>query len=289
MKSPKNNKWLNYTILCVIVIYIYFFVCASFPFVLRRTVPFLIALTDKEWAVFLGSCTGGVLGGIGTVIAMVITVRSGFEMQKESREDALRQMQENIKQRDAEKKADLEQSRRIQRTMFVDNVATEIGLFITQLSRCANTELEAKATEKELAESSEKLAKIDTQLREIVASSEKNSAATVEDFVKLNIMRSQLCDERNIEMMRYRELLFRLRENQLWVDRIKVNEIYFSLLNKLTIRTESEYAIQKLKEMKDYNLADFEDRQVLDSWVREQSEELHKAFSQFAKAFIDRS
>jgi len=257
--------------------------------VLRRTVPFLITLTDKDWADFLGNCIGGVLGGIGTVIAMVITVRSGFEMQKESREDTFRQMQENIKQREAERKADLDQNRRIQRTLFADNVATEIGLFITHLSRCANSELNAKTIEKELAESSEKLAKIDTQLKEIVASSEKNGAATVDDFAKLNIMRNQLCDERNTEMMIYRELLFRLRDNQLWVDRIKVNEIYFSLLNKLTIHAESESAIQKLKEMKDYNLADFEDKQELDVWMREQSEGLHKAFSQFARTFTEKN
>jgi len=290
LKSAKRNKWLNYSILCMVVIYIYFFICVSFPFALRRTVPFLIPLTDKEWSEIFGNCIGGVLSGIGTVIAMVITVRSGFEMQEESREDAFRQVQENIKQRDAERKAELEQKRRIERTMFADKVANEIGLFITHLSRCVNSELEAKATEKELAESSEKLAKIDTQLKEIAAFFEKKmSADAIEDYVKLNVMRSPLCDERNAEMMRYRELLFRLRENQLLVDRIKVNEIYFSLLNKLAIHTESEHAIQKLKEMKDYNLADFEDKQGVEVWVREQSEGLHEAFSQFARAYIDRN
>lgn len=68
-------------------IIIYLLAGIGLPFLLKYLIfenQALSNLTNNEWAGFLGSYAGGILGGLGTLISVVFTVSSSFNLQKET-------------------------------------------------------------------------------------------------------------------------------------------------------------------------------------------------------------
>ena len=72
------------------IIVVYVFIGFIIPIVLRHAVfenDVYSKLSNEGWASFLGSYVGGVLGGLGTLIAMYMTIKQTTEIQEENKKD----------------------------------------------------------------------------------------------------------------------------------------------------------------------------------------------------------
>lgn len=73
-----------------ITIVVYILVCVGLPFLFKYCIfesQQMSNLTNNEWAGFLGSYVGGILGGLGTLISVVYTVSSSFDLQNKGKDD----------------------------------------------------------------------------------------------------------------------------------------------------------------------------------------------------------
>lgn len=104
------KKGYSKTIICIILVYAV--VALILPMVFRFTIFENTALSNGELAGALGSYLGGILGGLGTLIAVYITVNN-------SNEYISKELSENRKQ---------------ERQALVNTVAKELGIYITYIS-----------------------------------------------------------------------------------------------------------------------------------------------------------
>lgn len=87
-------------------------------FIFRHSV--YSVLTNGEWASFLGSYIGGVVGGAGTLIALWVTTKETRKVQDEN----LNQLKE-----------DRQLSDKKERKQFADEIAKDIAAYITDISQ----------------------------------------------------------------------------------------------------------------------------------------------------------
>ena len=111
----------------IIVIGIYIILSIIIPIIFKYCIfenPELSNLTNSEWAGFLGSYAGGILGGLGTLIAMWYTVKTSLNIQKENNDAMNIQLQSDIQRRDKES-----------REKFANEIANHLGVYITDISK----------------------------------------------------------------------------------------------------------------------------------------------------------
>ena len=75
------------------IIIIYTTVGIILPFIFKYVIfesTTFSNLSNNEWAGFLGSYVGGILGGLGTLISVFITVKDSRDMQIENKKDTIR-------------------------------------------------------------------------------------------------------------------------------------------------------------------------------------------------------
>lgn len=119
-KSGEKN--VIQTIVFVLVVLAVLAVIALIPWgievwIFRNNIYSVIG--NKEWASFLGSYVGGAIGGIGTLLAVVITTNQTRAIQKKNE-------QQITEDRDAKKKDD--------RRNFINSVIEDVAKFLTDNS-----------------------------------------------------------------------------------------------------------------------------------------------------------
>lgn len=149
MNTQKNDTFLTgkkKSTFCIIVIY--GVVGIILPIVLKYAVFENTAyslMSNEGWASFLGSYIGGVLGGIGTLIAMYLTIRQTTDIQRENKKDTderiiaedLKRNREYTQQlidRRNEKDAEILAYQLERKKEFTDGLAEIIGKYITHIS-----------------------------------------------------------------------------------------------------------------------------------------------------------
>ncbi|MFD2672171.1 hypothetical protein [Marinicrinis sediminis] len=92
------------------------------PFILEYVIfrnQIYSAISNGEWASFLGSFLGGIIGGIGTLVAVYITTLETRRIQEES---------------EVNLEIDRESQRTFNRKKLIDDVAVIVAEFITDIS-----------------------------------------------------------------------------------------------------------------------------------------------------------
>ena len=75
-------------------VFLFFFVVLPIVLVLISKAPFPSGVNSDGWAGFLGSYWGGILGGVATLIAVIVTIKNG---QKEADRETLKEREAKIK------------------------------------------------------------------------------------------------------------------------------------------------------------------------------------------------
>ena len=269
VKIKKNNSWRT----MIIVIGIYIILSIIIPIIFKYCIfenPELSNLTNSEWAGFLGSYAGGILGGLGTLIAMWYTVKTSLNIQKENNDAMNIQLQSDIQRRDKES-----------REKFANEIANHLGVYITDISKYyyANIELEKLEERKEhvaerLSEQEEEEHTFDIHFE------------TMQSYVPMT-SKNRVIPEKNRTERAYVDILHEERRIKEMAIRVKANEEYFIMQTLLKNIPTADNLCAELNEMQ--NRVRDENVELTEKWVEKEKDLLMWNYSEFRKTYIDKS
>ena len=269
VKIKKNNSWRT----MIIVIGIYIILSIIIPIIFKYCIfenPELSNLTNSEWAGFLGSYAGGILGGLGTLIAMWYTVKTSLNIQKENNDTMNIQLQSDIQRRDKES-----------REKFANEIANHLGVYITDISKYyyANIELERLEERKEhvaerLSEQEEEEHTFDIHFE------------ILQSYVPMT-SKNRVIPEKNRTERAYVDILHEERRIKEMAIRVKANEEYFIMQTLLKNIPTADNLCAELNEMQ--NRVRDENVELTEKWVEKEKDLLMWNYSEFRKTYIDKS
>lgn len=235
----KDKKKIVNVIMVIIVIYLVVGIILPFIFkyVIFESTTFS-NLSNNEWAGFLGSYVGGILGGLGTLISVFITVKESRDMQIDNKKDTDKKILDDKEEREAERKEDKKLEGQRERRKFADDIAVYIGKYITHISKYYYASRWAESIDADFRQANDELREVEREILALNAKIEKIGLES-DEFVKLDIERGHLLDEKEIRERKYNEQLKEKEKNSIEGNRTEANECYFILRAKLFNITEA--------------------------------------------------
>lgn len=263
-----------------IVIGLYFVGGIILPFIFKFCIfenPALSNLSNNEWAGFLGSYVGGIIGGLGTLIAMYYTVKCSFDLQETNRVEAATTLQEELERRDEEYKRDKEDREkerredekridRSERVEFTNTIAQYLGTYIAEISKYHYASIYAESLNEKEKDTKEKFEKA-------IKSVKHNQNA----FSTLNLTKLKY-EEASLERMR----------NSEQGNRLEANKVYFSMKVLLKDVSEADELINKL-EILHKNAGIIHPEIFYSDWIDNKTNELITEYQNFRKAYINKA
>ena len=257
-------------------------------------------LSNEGWAGFLGSYVGGVFGGLGTLIAMYMTIRQTIDIQEENKKDTDAKIQaQNLARvkeynrdkadRDRERREDHENRERELRIQFSEDIAELVGRYITDISKYHYASLQAERlddnVQKAYAKFSEKYNEYEQICREI-----EKSVSDEYSVIKHN--RRCLCEKRDnlwVECNHlerdYERKQKQYDENSNDGNRLVANEAYFIMKTKLSEIPEANGLIMKLEEIH-RRVGDRNEEESPANWINQKCKELMEIYDIFRKSYV---
>lgn len=270
-KSTINKKSI------IVIICLYVVIGVVLPFVFKYTIfenSEISLLSNNEWAGFLGSYVGGVLGGLGTLVAMWYTVRTTLEIQRENKNDT-----------DKMREDDLANADKRDREEFANSVASHLGVYISHISKYHYAGLKAERLEKEVIDARKNLEEISRKIKE----ADRNSSLTA-TFSTTVAQTHQLSrgamEEERIEAERiYKEVLQKQQDNLEWGNRLKANEEYFIMKALLSDICEAHTFLDKLSKLH-HNAGFPHEEEQCGKWLDDQTKEILEEYAAFRKKHV---
>ena len=297
-------KMQNKRIIAIIIfIYALFGICI--PIVFKYAVfenGAYSLLSNEGWASFLGSYVGGVLGGLGTLIAVFFTIKQTIEIQEENKADMDRKIAEqNITRmheynrdkvdRDAERREDDAKRERTLRKQFAEDVAELIGRYITSISNYYYASISAKRLDRELMDIDIMLGNKRREFAKARIESEQASQniGDVHRLVYAETIKENLNVECQELEQRYDRKQKEIKENEQSGNRLRAEEAYFIIKTKLMDVPDGNELLEQLDKIhvistssrNNYNIDKNRFR------LKEEIGELIKRFGLFRKEYID--
>lgn len=294
-------KSKGYAKIIIWIIVLYIFVSVLIPIIFKYAIfenPALSNLSNNEWAGFLGSYVGGILGGLGTLIALYITVKNSMTVQEENKKDTDQRIEEEYKRhqadiaaekerRDKERLSDKEDNDKRDRQQFVNNIAKELGVYITHISKYHFAGLEAERLQDRVSNAKTELFRVEQKLKSI---DDKLSAVDVNDsdeFLRVSTERDTIVDEKDQLSRIYNEALAEQRSNSEFGNRLTANEAFFTLKVVLGNITFADDLLKKLEEV--HKGAGFRhpEEETYSQWINLKTEDLIQEFTVFMDRYVD--
>lgn len=214
----KNKEYVK---IIIWIITLYTVMGILIPIIFKYTIfenPALSNLSNNEWAGFLGSYVGGILGGLGTLIAVYITVKSSMSIQEENKRETDQRIEEEYKRYQAEiiaenhrryieRTSDIEENNKRDRQQFVNSIAKELGTYITHISKYHFAGLEAENLQEKVNRAKAELFQIEQKLKRI---DDKFSIVNVDDsdeIIRVSAERDKIVDKKDRLSRIYNEAL----------------------------------------------------------------------------------
>ena len=270
------------------IIIIYTTVGIILPFIFKYVIfesTTFSNLSNNEWAGFLGSYVGGILGGLGTLISVFITVKDSRDMQIENKKDTDKKILDDKAEREKERKEDKILEAQRERRQFADDVAVYVGKYITHISKYFYASRWAEGIDSDFRNAKDKLRKAEQDL--IVLNNKiSKSGLGDENFIQLELERDQLLDKKKILEREYNEKLNEKEKNSIEGNRTEANECFFILKTKLYNITEANGLLSQLdvlqREMFKYIYTD-----INDDWLGKNNDLLMKEYYKFKAQYIE--
>lgn len=300
MKNIEQKKGLKQS-LCFLVVYAILAVIT--PIVLRYTVfenSAYSQLSNEGWAGFFGSYIGGVLGGVGTLLAMYITLKNTIEIQRRNKMDSdIQILQSNYERereynrdknaREKERNDDFQAKEQEIRRAFMDEIARLLGVYLANISKCYYSSLYYSMYHKskndayaEMKKAYDKLEKecTDVGIREAAAGRKI-------DALSVHVKRLELeCEKKKDE---YLERKTECEKNDERGNRIEANEAFFIIDCMLEGIQEADQFLKCLYEMDSKSNA-FKDSinggNVDDEWLKISIKDIKKSYGEFRDQYV---
>lgn len=235
----KDKKKIVNVIMIIVVIYL--IVGIILPFIFKYAIfesKTFSNLSNNEWAGFLGSYVGGILGGLGTLISVFITVKESRDMQIDNKKDTDKKILDDKEKREAERKEDKKLERQRERREFADDIAVYIGKYITHISKYYYACRWAESIDADFRQANDELRKVEGEILTLNRKIDKTDVES-DEFVQLDIEKTSLLDKKGILERKYNERLKEKERNSIEGNRTEANECFFILKTKLYNITEA--------------------------------------------------
>lgn len=263
------------------IIIIYTLVGVMLPFIFKYVIFESTAfsnLTNNEWAGFLRSYVGGILGGLGTLISVFITVKESRDMQIENKKDTDQKILEDKAEREKQRKEDKILDAQREKRQFVDDIAVYIGKYITHISKYYYASRWAENLDSSFYTARDNLRNVESKLIELDKKISKLNSED-ENYAQFKIEREHLVDQKEMLEREYNEKFNEKEKNSMEGNRTEANECFFIIKTKLYKITEARELLSQLDVLhKDM----FKYLHVIDyDWLGENNDLLMEKYSQF--------
>lgn len=292
MPKNKSNRQPKRFNIILIFICIYCLISIGLPFAFKYIIFESTAysnLTNNEWAGFLGSYVGGILGGLGTLISVYYTVKTSVDMQKEENERRNVEISEEHKHRDLEIQAENERKERDERVKFTGEIATLVGEFLTSITNYHFMNVEIERKEKEIKELEDKIDKLKIEESKIYSMLNSNSHIQYTNVTELELMKKR--NEIDKAERHYNQLLAEKAYKSNFGNRLKAIECLYILEAKLIDIEEGKNLLMVIKEFHNHNsLKKHNPSKNGDPfyWIEEFNEKVIEQYRIFQKEFINK-
>lgn len=271
------------------------------PFVLKYMIfenTALSNLNNAEWASFLGSYVGGIFGGIGTLIAVLITVKSSQQIQEENKKDTdqriieetIRHQQDinnELKRRNEEHAAEICEKQKHDRTVFANDLADKIGIYITHISKYHYSSLKSEHLWESVLSANDALIRAEKKVEELGEELTKISAENADDIIRLS-EEKELAQNRCDNARRvYQEADCAYRDNLMFGQRLEANEAYFIIKTKLFGIKEAEKLIIQLENIHRGVGSPHPEENGYGSWIDVESKKLMEEYRKYKEQYIN--
>lgn len=283
----KDKKNIVNVIMIIIVIYL--IVGIILPFIFKYAIfesTTFSNLSNNEWAGFLGSYVGGILGGLGTLISVFITVKESREMQIDNKKDMDKKILDDKEEREAERKEDKKLEGQRERREFAEDIAVYIGKYITHISKYYYASRWAERINSDFRQANDELRKVEG---EILALNRKIDKIGVEsaEFVQLDIEKTNLLDKKRILERKYNERLKEKERNSIEGNRTEANECFFILKTKLYNIKEANSMLCQMDVLHKEMFRHLKDMD--EDWLEKNTELLVKEYNKFKISYEEES
>ena len=234
-----------------------------------------LPISNEAIASFFGSYAGGVLGGLGTMIAMYITIRHTLKLQEENKKDTDQQIVANRRDREAEQKQNEEVKEQEIRRAFANDIAVLLGKYIADISKYHYVSIFAEQYSESM-----KLAQANMNQKELEYEKalERTGKKACKEMVAFDAAKRK-----------YEEKRKEYEDNSIQGRRIVANEALFTIQTKL-------YGIECAKPFLDclfelHGKVGFEhgsDNQQIGEWLEKDIKSLQKHYADFRVAYVQK-
>lgn len=309
IQKDNSNKELNTIKPILIFICVYCIFSIGLPLAFKYIIFESTAysnLTNNEWAGFLGSYVGGILGGLGTLFSVYYTVKTSINMQKAENERRNAEISEEHKRhdleildenkrrnaeinverqrRDSEIQAENKRKEREDRVKFTGEIATLVGEFLTITSNYHYMNVDIARIEKDLKESEDNLDKLKIGESKIYEALNRNSSIQYSNVTELNLIKVR--NDIDKEERHYNQLLSEKAYKSNFGNRLKAIECLHILEAKLIDIKEGENLLKAIKCFHNSELKKEEEPTF--SWIERSNEEIIKVYKSFQRNFINK-
>lgn len=286
IQKDNSNKELNTIKPILIFICVYCIFSIGLPLAFKYIIFESTAysnLTNNEWAGFLGSYVGGILGGLGTLFSVYYTVKTSINMQNAENERRNAEISEEHKRRDLEIQEENKRKEREDRVKFTGEIATLVGEFLTITSNYHYMNVDIARIEKDLKESEDNLDKLKIGESKIYEALNRNSSIQC-GITELNLIKVR--NDIDKEERHYNQLLSEKAYKSNFGNRLKAIECLHILEAKLIDIKEGENLLKAIKCFHNSELKKEEEPTF--SWIERSNEEIIKEYKSFQRNFINK-
>ena len=287
IQKDNSNKELNTIKPILIFICVYCIFSIGLPLAFKYIIFESTAysnLTNNEWAGFLGSYVGGILGGLGTLFSVYYTVKTSINMQNAENERRNAEISEEHKRRDLEIQEENKRKEREDRVKFTGEIATLVGEFLTITSNYHYMNVDIARIEKDLKESEDNLDKLKIGESKIYEALNRNSSIQYSNVTELNLIKVR--NDIDKEERHYNQLLSEKAYKSNFGNRLKAIECLHILEAKLIDIKEGENLLKAIKCFHNSELKKEEEPTF--SWIERSNEEIIKVYKSFQRNFINK-
>lgn len=265
----------------MIIVVIYLIVGIILPFIFKYAIfesTTFSKLSNNEWAGFLGSYVGGILGGLGTLISVLITVKESRDMQIDNKKDTDKKILEDKEEREAERKEDKKLEWQRERREFADDIAVYIGKYITHISKYYYACRWAESIDADFRQANDELRKVEGEILTLNRKIDKTRVES-DEFAQLDIEKTSLLDKKGILERKYNERLKEKERNSIEGNRTEANESFFILKTKLYNITEANSMLGQMDVLHKEMFRHLKD--IDEDWLEKNIDLLIKEYNKF--------
>ena len=237
-----------------------------------------LPISNEAIASFFGSYAGGVLGGLGTMIAMYITIKHTLKIQKDNKKDTDKQIAANRQDREAEQKRNEELKEQEIRRAFADDIAVLLGKYIADISKYHYTSIFAEQYNKDMKLAQATMEQKEIEYEKVLEQTDQTSGQTSKNASKEMI-------ELDAAIRKYEEKKKAYDDNSIQARRIVANEALFTIETKLYGIECAKPFLNCLFEI--HRKSGFEDGyEQIGKWLEEDVKQLQEYYADFRTKYV---